>query len=134
MTALNSWFELIPADGSQRLALDFAWQTTLIGLAAAALFALCRRRPAARSAVAIMAAGLFLAAPLSTGLARHYGWGFFTDPVVPHADPPPIDLTKLAKSPSAHIFTTPLPVAPQPISRVELGQINRRCIDLRYDG
>ena len=72
--------DLIPADGWRRLACDFAWQTTLLGLAAVALLAIYAAGPAARSAVAVVAAGLFLAAPLATGWTRHYGWGFFAEP------------------------------------------------------
>lgn len=86
MTALNSLLELIPADGGRRLAFDFAWQSTLIGLAAVALAALWRRRPAARSAVAVTAAALFLVAPLATGLARSYGWGLFSEPAIEVVD------------------------------------------------
>jgi|GEM_PF-3964996 len=81
--AIGDW---APVDGWRRLALDIAWQTTLIGLLAAGLLSVCRRRPALRAAITLVAAGLFVAAPLSTALARYYGWGMLAAPAAPLAE------------------------------------------------
>jgi polysaccharide export outer membrane protein len=55
-----------------------------------------------------------------TGLARHYGWGMFAQPVVVEAEFPKIDLAIMTKAPRAQIVSAPLPVAPKTIDRAEV--------------
>lgn len=72
MTELWGWW---PAGGWQRLAADAAWQGMLVGTAAMVLLRLARLRPATRSALALVAVLLSIAAPIGSAVARYEGWG-----------------------------------------------------------
>ena len=62
-----------------RFLVNVAWQSTLIGIGAVLVIRTLKRRPAARSLVAVLACFLCVAAPLLTAVVRSQGLGLLTE-------------------------------------------------------